>query len=46
MGSYDAFFCVFSRKRNNIPDGKIAPVREQNCTKSFRAETARGQSIQ
>lgn len=39
-------FVLIPRKGNNIPDGKIAPMREQNCNKSFRAETARGQSIQ
>lgn len=29
-----------------IPERNTGPVKEQNCTISFRAETATGQSIQ
>lgn len=30
----------------NLPETNMVPVKEQNCTISFRAETAIGQSSQ
>ena len=34
------------KQKGLVPAGNMLPVKEQNCTMSFLAETARGQSSQ